>query len=485
MTDIYNYEPLFGSWQIESRLGFGGYGEVHKICRETMGFKQYAAVKKISIPSEADPRQLERVRTEIQTMLQMQGANNIVRIEEFAELDWPRGGGKDILIRMELLTSLDSIIKKTILPVDEAVKLGIHICKALELCESANIIHRDIKPGNILVSGYGEYKLGDFGIARSMGERRTFTGIGTDDFIAPEVFGMFGKRDYDLRADIYSLGITLYYLLNQNMLPFEDTDSEGHILRRRMGEALPVPKNAPGWLTKVVLKACGHKPEDRYASAAEMRAALEQAGLNTSTVTRPQAVPSNIDPDECYKNGEIYYLGTGAAKDYAKAAEWYRNAAEQGHADAQNDLGAMYQNGHGVPQDYEVAVKWFRKAAKQGNANAHYNLGSMYYTGRGVTKSYKQAVKWLGIVAEQGYADAQHDLGCMYFNGQGVPQDPKEAIKWFRKAARQGQADAQYHLGLIYHNGFSVTKNKTQAIKWYSEAAAQGHEEAQEALDEF
>ena len=77
---------------------------------------------------------------------------------------------------------------------------------------------------------------------------------------------------------------------------------------------------------------------------------------------------------------------TWQAKDDAVAERWYRKAAEQGHAAAQNNLGLIYGKGRGVPQDDAEAVKWFRKAAEQGYAPAHYNLGEMRRQGRGVTK---------------------------------------------------------------------------------------------------
>ena len=87
--------------------------------------------------------------------------------------------------------------------------------------------------------------------------------------------------------------------------------------------------------------------------------------------------------------------------------EW-RPLAEQGHADAQYNLGVMYNNGQGVTQDYAEAMRWFRKAAEQGWAEAQYNLGVMYNNGQGVTQDYVQAAKWYRKAAEQGLADAQH-----------------------------------------------------------------------------
>ena len=115
-----------------------------------------------------------------------------------------------------------------------------------------------------------------------------------------------------------------------------------------------------------------------------------------------------------------------------------RQAAEQGDARAQFNLGFMYHEGKGVPQDAAEAVRWFRLAAEQGNAAAQFNLGFMYSEGRGVLKDEAEAVRWYRLAAEQGDAPAQFNLGNMYSEGRGVPKDDAEAVRWFRMAAGRG-----------------------------------------------
>ena len=107
------------------------------------------------------------------------------------------------------------------------------------------------------------------------------------------------------------------------------------------------------------------------------------------------------------------------------------NAAKQGDAEAQNNLGLMYVKGSGVPQNYAEAAKWFRKAAEQGFAPAQYNLGIIYQVGKGVPQNDAEAVKWYLKAAEQGHADAQNNLGLMYQNGEGVTQDYAKTVKWW------------------------------------------------------
>jgi len=122
---------------------------------------------------------------------------------------------------------------------------------------------------------------------------------------------------------------------------------------------------------------------------------------------------------------------------YKQAVYWYRKAAEQGHADAQFNLGIFYREGIIVNQSHEQAAYWYRKAAEQGHADAQFRLGFVYERGIGVTQSYEQAIYWYRKAAEQGDALAQFNLGIYYYEGEKVTQDIEQAKYWFRKAAEQ------------------------------------------------
>jgi TPR repeat protein len=93
---------------------------------------------------------------------------------------------------------------------------------------------------------------------------------------------------------------------------------------------------------------------------------------------------------------------------------WYRSAADQDDALAQDNLGIMYRDGRGVQQDFAEAVKWWRKAADQGNASAQYSLGARFYEGHGVRQDFAEAAKWWRKAAEQGYGNAQENLTALY-----------------------------------------------------------------------
>ena len=180
--------------------------------------------------------------------------------------------------------------------------------------------------------------------------------------------------------------------------------------------------------------------------------------------------------------GAMYATGQGVPQDDREAVKWYRMAAEQGDAYAQYNLGFAYANGEGVPEDDREAVKWYRMAAEQGLANAQYNLGVSYANGEGVPEDDREAVKWYRMAAEQGLANAQNNLGSAYANGQGVPQDDREAVKWYRMAAEQENANAQDNLGFMYANGRGVPRDDREAVKWSRMAAEQGLANAQDNL---
>ena len=300
MSDIKQYEPLWGAWQVDSLIGEGSFGKVYKVRREEFGKTYYSAVKMLSIPqSEADIRQIRgegmdeaSVRSyfhafvadiiqEIDLMREFRGNSNIVSFEDHKVIEKPGEIGWDILIRMELLTSLSDYVMDKPLSQEEVVKLGIHICHALELCAVKKTIHRDVKPENIFVSQYGDYKLGDFGIARQI--ERTSSGLskkGTYTYMAPEVF----KGDeYGASVDMYSLGVVMYRFLNQNRTPFmpafpttiKPSDRDEALQRRMKGEPLPQIAGLNPSINAIIMKACAFDRKDRFTSPTQMREALE------------------------------------------------------------------------------------------------------------------------------------------------------------------------------------------------------------------
>jgi len=215
---------------------------------------------------------VEEVVREFALMSRLEGTANVVSYKDHTVIQHTGNIGWDIIIRMELLTPLLDYTSDRSFTRMDVIKLGMDICRALELCQKFNIIHRDIKPENIFVSELGDYKLGDFGIARTV--EKTMSGLskkGTYTYMAPEIY----RGDaYGSNADIYSLGLVLYRLLNDNRAPFlpkhpapiTHNDREKALAQRISGAELPLPKNADGRLAEIVLKACAYNPKERYSS---------------------------------------------------------------------------------------------------------------------------------------------------------------------------------------------------------------------------
>ena len=218
---------------------------------------------------------------EIQLMETLKGIQNIVSVEDYKVVERTGEIGWDIYIRMELLTPFNDWKGTRTLSEAEVIRLGIDICSALEICEKKQIIHRDIKPANIFISDTGDFKLGDFGVARTASASTgASTFAGTVNYMAPEVFR---REKYTASVDTYSLGLVMYQLLNANRMPLyppypqpiTPSSRERAQAQRLSGAALPPPANAEGRLAEIVLKACAPDPAQRYDSPTVMRQALE------------------------------------------------------------------------------------------------------------------------------------------------------------------------------------------------------------------
>ncbi len=330
-------------WKIVEKIGEGSFGKVYKARRTEQGKTFYSAIKVITIPSNAG--ELSSVRSEnpdeqsvkeyfyslveeciqeVNTMEYFRGNSHVVSVEDYKVMEYLDDIGWDIYIRMEYLTSFLDYCAGRALTEEDVIHLGIDLCKALEYCQCQNIIHRDIKPENIFVSRFGEFKLGDFGIARELD--RTMSGLskkGTFSYMAPE---MYRGEAYDARVDIYSLGIVLYKLRNHNRLPFISLkkqlityrDKEEALNRRMAGEKLPVPAEAGEAFAEVILKACAYDRHDRYESAEEFRMALEQilypGQLEMQEIRKPAITPDFEGSGKIFPEQEEEPEGTRVLK---------------------------------------------------------------------------------------------------------------------------------------------------------------------------
>ena len=300
-------KAFWPGWETIQLIGRGSFGAVYEIQRDVLGDVEKAALKVISIPQNSGDIEelyndgyddesitstfqshLKSIVAEYTLMRKMNGSSNIVNCDDIRYVQHDDGIGWDIFIKMELLTPLAKSLPSDI-PEEMVIKIGQDICAALELCKKFDIVHRDIKPQNIFVSDFGDYKLGDFGIAKTVEKTMGGTKIGTYKYMAPEVYN---NQPYGSAADIYSLGLVLYWLLNERRMPFmplppakPKAGQEAESRQCRLsGEPLPAPAHGSDALKAIVLKACSPDPKDRFASAAEMHEALKQLSEDTTVV---------------------------------------------------------------------------------------------------------------------------------------------------------------------------------------------------------
>lgn len=290
----------YPGWEIVREIGTGSYGKVYEIKKENSFVEtENSALKVISIPpqnldvqsyseelgldeegfSAMVRHQMENITKEFSLMSQLKGNSNIVSYEDHSVVEHEGEPGWDIYIRMELLIPLTEYLRNNNIEnsVDESfvVKLGTDICKALTVCENHNIVHRDIKPQNIFINKDGNFKLGDFGIAKNAENVAIGTRTGTFNYMAPEIYN---NKPYGKSVDVYSLGLVMYWLLNERRAPFlpmfpvvpTKSDVDSALLRRISGDEIPEPKNGSATIKRIILKAIQCDPQKRYLSATEM-----------------------------------------------------------------------------------------------------------------------------------------------------------------------------------------------------------------------
>ncbi len=296
-------------WNVVGLIGRGSFGAVYEIQRDVFGETEKAALKVITIPENGadidDLRvegyddesitsrfqsYLEDIVKEYSTMAKMKGHPNVVYCDDVKYVQHDDGIGWDIYIKMELLTPIMKCLDQ-VENEQAVIDLGIAMCNALVLCKERSIVHRDIKPQNIFVSQDGTFKLGDFGIAKTAERTTSGTKVGTYKYMAPEVYN---NKPYGPAADQYSLGLVMYWLLNDRRTPFSPkkaTATEEDLARKRRfdGEQIPPPAHGSKQLHAIVLKACAYDPKQRFASAGEMLEALKALKSESSPVAA--AVP--------------------------------------------------------------------------------------------------------------------------------------------------------------------------------------------------
>ena len=260
-----------GRYEILERIAAGGQGTVYRARDTTLD--RVVAVKVINQPVTDDPQYLEALQREARLAARLDHPN-ITRVHDFQVED-----GTAFIVMEYVPDSLDKHVQSgQPLPYQRAVEIAVQVCRGLAHAHENGVVHRDIKPQNILLTEDGIAKVTDFGIARALASStRSQTGsvMGTPHYMAPE---QWESGRLDGRLDQYALGIVLYEMLT-GTLPFQGESMAALFVQHREAPVPPIPRHlgVPRAVGNVVRRAMAKTPGDRFADAETMATALEAA----------------------------------------------------------------------------------------------------------------------------------------------------------------------------------------------------------------
>jgi tetratricopeptide (TPR) repeat protein len=270
---------LGNRFEITSVLGKGGMGIVYRA--RDLRLQRDVALKVIRPELLQQPEIGERFRREILLASKITH-KNILRIHDLGESD---GMSYISMAYVEGETLSERLERDGPVAPNEAAALSIQLCRALEAAHDAGVVHRDLKPQNVLIDGDGTAYIADFGISRSLESGDTMTQhgavLGTLHYMAPE---QARGETPDHRADIYSLGMVMYRML-VGKLPFDQGSSITGMLRRVQEDVPEIRterRDVPPWLSAIIARALRRDLDSRYQSALEMQRDLEAHKARTS-----------------------------------------------------------------------------------------------------------------------------------------------------------------------------------------------------------
>ncbi|MFI5181692.1 MAG: serine/threonine-protein kinase [Thermoanaerobaculia bacterium] len=341
----------FGDYEILEELGSGGMGKVYRAKDVTL--ERNVALKTLAAATARDPAYVQRFLREARAVARLNHAN-IVQIYNFGSVDgtW--------YLAMEYVDglSLGQRLRSGRFPEAEAVRIARQVCQALALAHAEGLIHRDIKPDNIMLTSRGDVKLVDLGIAKRLDEDQSLTqtghSMGTPHYISPEQIR--GQKDIDARADIYSLGATLYHLVT-GRTPYQGA-SGAVVMSMHLVEPLPDPRRYEPTLSEgfcsVLRKMLAKNREERYANVAALEVGLfrlhegqtprppgpagsgfetaAEATVDLSTPSPPAPTPATpAPPDAVIPEGDLARLESALARQIGPLARvLVRKAARAG-----------------------------------------------------------------------------------------------------------------------------------------------------------
>ena len=392
------------------------------------------------------------------------------------------------------------------------------VAKAVQTLHDAGFVHRDLKPGNIMLRRNGDPVLIDLGLVKKRGNARTPlgwkprqvsivdgkpVGVGTIDFAAPEQL-LEGKSL--VQGDVFSLGKIAWYLYEENPpramraiihratreIPkerYESAQAFAAAVRRRNRRTfvmlLLAALGVAGLVAAVVFRGKIRQTAVNWlvpppAVAETVPRAAEPPPPAAPQVEAPQRedpAPAPIDPAE-----EFQQRADETEQEYF---ERILPLAEDGDLRAQLTVAEACFHGKGTPTNRVAAVAWYRRAADAGDASAQASLGICLLYGWGCEKDVDEAADWYAKGAEQDDLNALNGLAFCYLHGLGVEKDEKKGFDLAMKAAVRGHAPSQTLVGECFHAGLGVEQDKERGDAWLYRATRQNNKRAENLLQAY
>ena len=274
-----------GPYQILEKIGRGGMATVYKAYQPALD--RYVAVKVLPAHLAEAPGFAQRFQREAKAVAKLEHPN-ILPIHDFGQQE----EHTYLVMRYVEGGTLEDIMGKPI-PLERVTPLLVQMAEALDYAHERGVVHRDVKPSNILLDPDGRPFLTDFGVARIMEATQQLTGtgvgVGTPAYMSPE---QGQGRKVDRRSDVYSLGVVLYEMMTGEV-PYQ-AETPIAVVLKHINDPLPLPRKVnpaiPEAVERVILKAMAKSPEDRFQTAREMARAIDAALREARSAERPKVV---------------------------------------------------------------------------------------------------------------------------------------------------------------------------------------------------
>ncbi len=507
---------LMGRYVVQSELGRGRMGVVYRCYDEVSGV--YVALKSLTPELSQDPREIQEFCDNFQLAQNLNHPNiaNVKQLEcdpetgtYYLVMEYVKGESLRSWIRRR--ARMEELTPEVVLPILE------QIADALDYAHARKIIHRDIKPGNVMLDTHGTAKLLDFGLAAKMPANLTYVTTdvksvaGTGPYMSPEQWQ--GERQGVL-TDQYALGVLAYEMLAGH-LPFESIDNA--VLKQAVLEETPDPiPGLPRVMQAALLRAMAKHPEERFASCMEFIQAINGKKVKPAPkVTKAPPLPPPESPDPAKE--EIAPEAPSAVVRHARIAEPADEESPQANVSAtqtspQRAWGLIFLTcclmvvlvvGIVAGGSYLMSLHAELRTLKEGQAETQraveaQRLAEAEAAQRQLEAEQRRAEEQRRAAEEQQReaeeaarraAEAKQQalaktqailqaLGLVDVNPEALSAEQQGLVELYQKA-EQGDAEAQFTLGVKAELGRGIAVSEATAVKWYTAAANGGNANAQ------